>query len=288
MGPEARSNGPFLSGIVADFNPPFIDIPTPGPGPGPAPAGAVQLEIRPNLAIPDNRTTGVGSILNVTQAGKITDLSVSVEIRHTFIGDLRLRLISPAGTVALLHDRNGGSAHDLLTSYHSADIPALNVLLNEDAQGSWTLSIADLAAADTGTLRRWSLNMQLAPPAQPVSAEALPALSIPDNNPGGISSSIAIAQAGTVHQIRVSVDITHSYIGDLRVTLIAPSGERALLHDRFGRDEDNLIRSYDSITSPALAVITGLPAGGSWTLQVADLAGLDVGKLNRWRLDIDI
>jgi extracellular elastinolytic metalloproteinase len=289
MGPQARSNGPFLNGIVADFNPPVSASPEPEPTPLPVPGGAdVLLETSPNLAIPDNRATGVSSILNVTQAGKIADLSVFVDIKHTFIGDLRVRLISPAGTVAVLHDRNGGGGDDLAATYHSADVPALGALLNEDAQGSWTLQIADLAAADFGTLRRWSLIMKLAAAAQPVRGEAVPGLSIPDNHPAGISSSIAITSSGTVHQIRVSVDITHTYIGDLRVTLIAPGGERALLHDRFGGSADNLIRSYDSLTSAVLHTFIGWPVGGNWTLQVADLAGVDIGKLNRWQLEIDV
>jgi subtilisin-like proprotein convertase family protein len=82
------------------------------------------------------------------------------------------------------------------------------------------------------------------------------------------------------------VDITHSWIGDLRVELVAPTGQLAILHDQSGRDEDNLIRSYDSVTSPALAALAGQPVQGNWVLRVKDLAAQDIGKLNRWSLEL--
>ena len=86
--------------------------------------------------------------------------------------------------------------------------------------------------------------------------------------------------------LKVSVDITHTFIGDLRVELVAPSGHQVLLHDQSGGSEDNLIRSYDSVSSPALAALIGEPTHGNWTLRIRDLAAQDVGKLNRWSLDL--
>jgi len=279
MGPNARSNGATTSGIVADFNVPQPDAP---------PAPTVQVDTSPNLAIPDNKAAGIASGLAVTRAGRIQRLTVVVDIAHTFIGDLRVTLVGPTGTTAVLHNRAGGSQANLVTTYRSEDIPALAALLGEQAQGDWRLQVADLANADVGTLRRWGLEMNLEATTQTLHQEVAPGLAIPDNGPAGVSSSIPIGQAATAQGLKVSVDITHTFIGDLRVELVAPSGHQALLHDQAGGSADNLIRSYDSVASPALAALIGESTQGNWTLRVRDLAAQDVGKLNRWSLDLTL
>jgi subtilisin-like proprotein convertase family protein len=81
--------------------------------------------------------------------------------------------------------------------------------------------------------------------------------------------------------------ITHTYIGDLSVSLIAPNGTRVALHDRAGGSIDNLIKTYSGATTPSLASLRGQPAQGAWRLHVADLDARDVGKLNRWGLRIE-
>jgi subtilisin-like proprotein convertase family protein len=277
MGPNAQSNGPFLTGIVADFN-------TPEPT-QPGSQADVQVEATPHLAIPDNQPAGVSSVLTVVaQASRITRLAVSVGTQHTFIGDLRVSLTSPTGTTVLLHDRNGGSANDLVETYTSENVAALGVLLGEDAQGDWTLQAADHAGIDVGTLEHWRLEMDLEAAGESIDGEATLAIAIPDNDPNGISSTINIAQAGTAQSVQVSIDITHTFIGHLRVELVAPSGHQVLLRDQFGGSADNLIATFDSITHPALADLVGQPILGDWELRVADLVGQDTGKLNAWRL----
>jgi extracellular elastinolytic metalloproteinase len=277
MGPAAQSNGSSLLGVVADFN-----VPTSTPAEPPPPT--LKVEGTPNLNIPDNQSAGVSHVLAVSQSGRIKRLTVSLDIQHTFIGDLRVTLTAPSGKNAVLHNRSGGNRHDIVASFKSEDVPALAALLGDQATGNWTLHVADLAGADVGTVRRWSIEIELEPGAGTAQDEATPALTIPDNNPAGIRSSIAVTQTGTIQGIKVSVDITHTFIGDLRVTLVTPSGQQAILHDRTGRDEDNLILSYDSVSSPSVAALIGEPVKGAWELHVADLEAQNVGKLNRWSL----
>jgi len=280
MGPNARSNGATLSGIVADFNVPQQTVPPSAP--------TVKIEGSPNLAIPDNTAAGISHLLSVANEGRIQRLTVSVDIAHTFIGDLTVKLVAPTGKTAVLHNRAGGNQDNLVTTFRSEDIPALAALLGDPAKGGWRLQVADLASADVGTLRHWGLEMNLEAAAQAVHQEAAPGLAIPDNAPAGVSSSLPVAQAGTVKGVKVSVDITHTFIGDLRVELVAPSGQQVLLHDRSGGSADNLIRSFDSVTSPGLAALAGAATQGNWTLRVRDLAAQDVGKLNRWSLDLSL
>ncbi len=275
MGPNARSNGASLSGIVADFNMPSED------------GQRVQVEATPNLAIPDDKPAGVTSVLTVPQVGRIERLTVSVDIEHTYIGDLRVSLNTPGGSTVVLHNRTGASANNLIKSYTSEDTSALEAILGEQAQGDWTIHIADLARRDVGTLRRWGLDIGLEPALQVIRGEAVPALTIPDNDPTGVNSVIAISQSGTLQGIKVSVDITHTYIGDLRVELVAPSGQQAILHNRTGGSQDNLITTYDSISTPTLAISVGQSIEGNWLLRVTDLAGRDIGKLNKWSVELN-
>jgi subtilisin-like proprotein convertase family protein len=124
-------------------------------------------------------------------------------------------------------------------------------------------------------------------PAQTIRGEAAPALAIPDQNPAGVSSVITLSQGGTVRRLKVSLNITHSYIGDLRVELVSPAGRRVLLHGQLGGSQDNLIVTYDSAMSGSpLAALIGQEARGAWLLRVADVVRLDKGMLNQWSVEI--
>lgn len=113
-----------------------------------------------------------------------------------------------------------------------------------------------------------------------------PGLTVPDNNPAGVSDTVSFTEQSTISSIKVSVDIAHTYIGDLVVTLAAPSGTAVVLHDRIGGPADNIKQTFDLASTPALTTLIGQSLQGDWTLQIQDLASRDVGKLNRWELEI--
>lgn len=119
-------------------------------------------------------------------------------------------------------------------------------------------------------------------------------ISIPDNDPAGISSIIQINTGGSnVGDIEeISVDITHTYIGDLQVDLISPAGTRVALHARSGDSADNLVLTYgdgnNGTTVPAgdLSALRGEAADGNWSLFISDNAGNDIGTLNSWSISM--
>ena len=86
----------------------------------------------------------------------------------------------------------------------------------------------------------------------------------------------------------MSVDISHSWISDLRVSLQSPAGTEVVLHDGAGGAEHNLARTYTAASTPALATLAGQPAAGAWRLKVVDRVAQDQGKLNGWRLLIKL
>ncbi|MBK8951294.1 MAG: T9SS type A sorting domain-containing protein [Chitinophagaceae bacterium] len=147
-----------------------------------------------NLAIPDNNATGASSSITlpattITAAG---DLTVRVNMTHTWTGDVALRLTGPCGTTYLF-DRPGvtppatccGNSGDLSGIYTftlsaASIIPesgggtiAAGSYLPSDANGashswtgltfpcaaggSWTLTATDGAGGDLGTIVSWEI-----------------------------------------------------------------------------------------------------------------------------------
>lgn len=111
-----------------------------------------------DLPIPDLQT--VSFTLDVTDATPVEALAVTVDLKHTFIGDLIIELKAPATTGVgrvTLHNRAGGSAHDLKKTYDAATTPGLGSFAGKSCKGTWTLTIRDAAAADSGTLECFAL-----------------------------------------------------------------------------------------------------------------------------------
>lgn len=258
--------------------------PAPGPGPAPeTPPTPGKNTSNPGLAIPDNNPTGIRNVISITAAGALNFIKILVNIPHPFLGDLRITLHAPSGRSVVLHDRNGGGASNLLKTFDETTTPALRGLRGESVSGDWTLQVADLAARDVGRLERWELELGFAPE-EAIEATEAPGIAIPDNKPAGIERKLTLPGPGTVRELSVSIDITHTYIGDLQVTLVAPSGRIIGLHSRSGGGSDRLIATFSSVSVAALQPLRGESVGGTWRLRVADLDRLDVGKLNRWSL----
>jgi subtilisin-like proprotein convertase family protein len=97
---------------------------------------------------------------------------------------------------------------------------------------------------------------------------------------------IILQGAGTVDALEVDVSITHAYVGDLRLQLVAPSGRSALLQAESDDASSDLERTYDVGNAPALATLLGETAAGEWRLEVADVGEDDAGTLNAWSLRV--
>ncbi|HZN08117.1 MAG TPA: M6 family metalloprotease domain-containing protein [Pyrinomonadaceae bacterium] len=245
-------------------------------------------EASPQLDIPDNISTSISSSIALNQAGFARRIKVGVSISHTYVGDLEVELVSPSGDRAVIHNRQGGNQDNLRQIYDSAANPALAALTGKAAAGNWELRVRDLEAQDTGKLDRWNIEIEVDGTGNQVERhEVAPNLEILDNNPVGVSSSLAFSNQGTARQVKLAVDIEHTFIGDLRVELFSPSGRQALLHAQTGGGADNLTLALDSNTpaSPLLPLV-GQPVQGNWVLRVTDVVGQDVGRLKKWSLEL--
>jgi subtilisin-like proprotein convertase family protein len=238
-----------------------------------------------NQVIPDDSPTGIRSSINVTERGRIISIVVNVSITHTWRGDLSVALLGPEGGRVVLHDRQGSSADDLIKSFNSAELPGLASFLGTEVNGAWTLEVVDHARADIGTVNEWGIDFQIQRPSE-LRYESKPAAQIPDNDDAGVIDVVDVTENQTISDCVVEVDISHSWKGDLRVSISAPNGETVMLHDRTGREQDNIREAYTLATRPELGALLGIDTRGAWTLRVSDHAGLDVGKLNAWALVI--
>ncbi len=99
---------------------------------------------------------------------------------------------------------------------------------------------------------------------------------IPDNNAEGITSVITITDDLTIFDSSTYINITHTWIGDLIVSLTSPAGTTAVLHNRAGGSADNIDQSFPS------SAFDGESTLGDWVLSISDNAGADTGNLNNW------
>lgn len=248
----------------------------------------VQSESSPNLDIPDNKADGITDTIVLDQNAIIAGVQVALDISHTYRGDLRVTLLTPWDDSIILHQRLQGDDEDnILRTIDESDLQALSTLHGRSTRGYWRLLVQDLAAIDSGTLNRWALEFKVVTqPQGPVVLEEQPGTHIPDNDDVGIQRSLSTDAPGKVGSVEVSVNITHTWISDLRIILRSPEGTEVILHNETGGNADDVVKTYSLATTPALKSLEGQLIRGDWQLRVADRVGKDFGKLNTWGIVI--
>lgn len=242
-------------------------------------------EVRPDLLIPDDDPNGLFSFITIDTSGRVKDILITLDISHSFIGDIEVTLRPPSGDKILLHNRDWGNYDDLNKVYDIDSV--LAVLKDKQIQGEWILCIKDLAAQDTGRLNGWSLMIEYEPADRIIQTEAVSGLRIPDGDWKGISSAIPIEQEGLAKGIKVYAEISHPYTGNLQITLFTPYGHSIVLMPfGQGRNIVDVRCSYDSETHEGLATLikSGQQMLGDWILQVIDSEPGNTGTLERWSL----
>lgn len=97
-----------------------------------------------------------------------------------------------------------------------------------------------------------------------------------------VSFTIEVADDTPVDLVTFAIDLKHTWISDLIITLMPPAnlgGSPIVLHNRAGGSGKRINRVYDSTTTPALGTLSGRTCNGLWTLQVQDTEAQDTGIL---------
>lgn len=137
----------------------------------PQPRSRLNVSRTFDAPIPDLQT--VTFALDVPDSTPVESLAITLDIQHTYIGDLVVELRPPAGLGAgplILHRRAGGSAKNLKKTYDAATTPALASFAGRSCAGTWTLQIRDEAAQDSGTLVAFALDLTFPQPERVVAA----------------------------------------------------------------------------------------------------------------------
>ena len=146
-----------------------------------------QIRIDPALRGEEYRTA---IEVPITQGGVITDINVSVDIEHTWVSDLTLKLESPSGKIVTLIARKGGSGDNMqdtlfddeatisgsagrapFTGSFTPQSP-LSTFDGDRSEGTWVLSVTDSARLDGGLIKGWTLDIETAAP--PVISTGFP------------------------------------------------------------------------------------------------------------------
>ncbi|PWU58007.1 hypothetical protein DLJ47_00830 [Micromonospora sp. S4605] len=238
---------------------------TPPPPTGCTQTNGTDVTIRDNATV-ESTITIAGCSGNAGSAS-----TVAVDLVHTYIGDLVVSLVAPDGSTYTLHNRAGGSTDNINQSY------PVN-LSAETANGTWKLRVQDAAGGDTGYLNSWTLNLGGSGGTDCTGSNGTD-VTIRDN--ATVTSTITIAgcTGAASSTSTVAVQIVHTYIGDLVVSLIAPDGSTYTLHNRAGGSTDNINQTYTGDLSAETR-------NGTWTLRVQDAASGDTGYLNSWTLTL--
>lgn len=372
--------------------------------------------------------------LDVPTSVTIDDLDIGIDLMHTWVGDLKLDLISPVGTSVTLINQTGSSGDNIQTVFNdeamasitsgsapfTGEFRPVGSLSSFDGQGlsgRWQLRVSDLMTGDVGVLR--GVRFLAAPRADTQGAriteaqwlgssptidqlsvrfsESIDAASFTtadvalragdgrtvtiqsvtpvdgsnqtrflitfdpqstsgqytatlgpaildlagnplDQDQDGISGestqdqfvtttnissqivyewlgnvslidagervlSLPVPHAVAIADLDVQVQLTHTYMSDLRLILVSPGGTQVTLFDRQGGGGDDLNTTFDdeasqSLTSGSppftgsfrpvnpLSAFDGHLFAGTWQLRITDLASQDTGVISAVRLRV--
>ncbi|NRQ32467.1 S8 family peptidase [Nonomuraea sp. NN258] len=106
-----------------------------------------------DMPIPESSRKSTESPITISGcAGTVGPSTIEVHIKHTYISDLYVSLISPKGTEYMLHSRRGVDARNIDKVY-TLD------LTGQTANGTWKLRARDAAPGEVGYIDSWTLNL---------------------------------------------------------------------------------------------------------------------------------
>ncbi len=236
-------------------------------------AGSYQTNFP--TAIPDKGIGGPGvasQSIEVAEDFSFSSVKVTARIIHGWPNDVYAELLKDGVHVATLKNAPAPFAPNHEYTFAAANLGAAA------GRGTWTLRVLDLDAAYAGTIEQFKLGFEIQ--SGHSYANATP-VAIVDPDPSGgrpVESTVQVSDAFEIASLAVDVDISHTWIGDLRVELIKDGATVAILADREGGSTHDILKTY-TLSATDLAGVTG--STGVWGLRGTDLAAADVGTINK-------
>ncbi|MCX5237714.1 M4 family metallopeptidase [Streptomyces prunicolor] len=114
--------------------------------------GGTSFENTADVSIPDNGAAVTSSVTVSGRTGNApSNLSVTVDITHTWRGDLVIDLVAPDGSTYRLKNSSSSDSADNVQATYTVNASS------EVANGVWKLKVQDVAAQDTGYINSWKL-----------------------------------------------------------------------------------------------------------------------------------
>lgn len=105
---------------------------------------------------------------------------------------------------------------------------------------------------------------------------------IPDNSSTGVQSILTIASDYKIEAVQISLNLSHTLVGDLGVELTSPSGTTSTL-----MNINSGILISDIVDDVLLSnAFYGETSAGSWSLKIIDGKTNDTGTLNNWSIKV--
>ena len=154
-----------------------------------------------NAAIPDG-TGSVQSQITFSSSMNVQKMVVDLNISHASPSDLTVTLTSSDGTSAVLASHPTGGTGSGIVFETTA-----NNFWGEDAKGTWTLTVTDSVAGNTGTLNGWTLTALGDAPTTPTTYVYTDEFA----NMAGNNRTVLTDSSGTA-QINTAAVTTGSYL----------------------------------------------------------------------------
>ena len=143
----------------------------------------------------------------------------------------------------------------------------------------------DAAVALASSYTPGSLGTFIESPWFETGADAALPLPIPDADGAGVSAAMEVAglpEAADIEAVVLEIAVEHGNAFDLGVTLRSPAGTSSVVNPPFNAVLDGFpgLRNWHLLSN----AFYGENPNGAWTVQVADLAAEDTGRLTGWRL----
>ncbi len=231
-----------------------------------------------SLTSPANNAVGQGLSLNLTWAANANATSYDVQVAT----DLAFTsIISSGNTTSTSYTVSGLSQ---ATNYFWRVLPK-----NDSCSGTYSSA----NKFTTGVISCGTTASTNVPLTIPTTANAT------------VNSTLNIPSGGTIGDVNVTMNITHTWINDLTATLISPSGTQVQLFVQpcTSADIQNIVATFDDAganvvcgtnpgitgtvkSSQLLSALNGQSSTGTWTLRIFDGFNQDGGTLNSWSLNI--
>ncbi|AMC11196.1 hypothetical protein Lupro_07975 [Lutibacter profundi] len=276
------------------------------------------------MTIGDIGSVAIGDYtITVTGTGNQTNsIDVILKVRDTSIGTVT--------TVAPVNEAIGIAISSLVFDWNAdASATSYDIDISTDAGFSTIVETANVATNSytstsiltIGTVYYWrvrakndcvtgtySATQKFQTQNDCTLATNATSVTIPDgagaNTAGTPATSIInITDNLTISDVNITIDISHTYIQDLVISIIAPDATEIVLFDRECNGENDILVTYDDAAAgifdcansavSATVIPTNLLSGfngknsvGDWTLKVVDWYDGDFGDINSWSIQI--